>query len=705
MTSKSSISKIRKRDGRIVEFEPVKITNAIHKAFIAVKERDGETAKNLSAQVIAIIEDTFKDRIPTVEEVQDIVEKVLIKNGFSDVAKAYILYRQKRTEIREAKKLLGVSDDLKLSLNATQVLEKRYLLKDDNGNVIETPSQMFQRVARTIAAADRLYDKDADIEKTEAVFYEVMSRLEFLPNSPTLMNAGTDIGQLSACFVLPVGDSIEEIFDALKFMALIHKSGGGTGFSFSRLRPKGDFVRSTKGIASGPVSFMRIFDTATDIIKQGGRRRGANMGILRVDHPDILEFISAKEKEGSLTNFNLSVGVTDAFMEAVEKGGDYELINPRTGKPEKKLKAATVFNLIVASAWKTGDPGMVFLDEINRHNPTPTIGQIESTNPCGEVPLLPYESCNLGSINLSRMVKNSDVDWDKLRQVVRVAVHFLDNVIDTNKYPLPQTEKITKENRKIGLGVMGFAELLIQLNIPYDSKEAIKVAEKVMSFISAEARKKSEELALERGSFPNFDVSVWKEKGYKAMRNATLTTIAPTGTISIIAGTSSGIEPLFAISFVRNVIGTQLLEVNHLFEKVAKERGFYSLELMTEIAKKGSIRDMGSIPEDVRRVFVTALDIDPEWHVRMQAAFQKHVDNAVSKTVNLPQEATIEDVSKIFWLAYKLKCKGITVFRYGSRTEQVLVLPPTPSGVPPEERYVKVDSEYAGGCPSRICPL
>lgn len=705
MTGKSSISKIRKRDGRIVEFEPVKITNAIHKAFIAVKERDGETAKNLSAQVVAIIEDTFKDRIPTVEEVQDIVEKVLIKNGFSDVAKAYILYRQKRTEIREAKKLLGVSDDLKLSLNATQVLEKRYLLKDDHGNVVETPSQMFHRVARTIASADRLYDRDADIEKTEAVFYEVMSHLEFLPNSPTLMNAGTDIGQLSACFVLPVGDSIEEIFDALKFMALIHKSGGGTGFSFSRLRPKGDFVRSTKGVASGPVSFMRIFDTATDIIKQGGRRRGANMGILRVDHPDILEFISAKEKEGSLTNFNLSVGVTDAFMEAVEKGGDYELINPRTGKPEKKLKAATVFNLIVASAWKTGDPGMVFLDEINRHNPTPTIGQIESTNPCGEVPLLPYESCNLGSINLSRMVKNSDVDWDKLRRVVRVAVHFLDNVIDANRYPLPQIEKITKENRKIGLGVMGFAELLIQLNIPYDSNEAIGVAEKVMSFISEEARKKSEELALERGSFPNFDVSVWKEKGYKAMRNATLTTIAPTGSISIIAGTSSGIEPLFAISFVRNVIGTQLLEVNHLFEKVAKERGFYSLELMTEIAKKGSIRDMGNIPEDVRRVFVTALDIDPEWHVRMQAAFQKHVDNAVSKTVNLPQEATIEDVSKIFWLAYKLKCKGITVFRYGSRTEQVLVLPPTPSGVPPEERYVKVDSEYAGGCPSRICPL
>lgn len=697
MVEESSVAKIRKRDGRIVKFEPVKITNAIHKAIVAVKEKNGENAKKLSDQVVAIIEEQFKDRIPSVEDVQDIVEKVLIKNGFSDVAKAYILYRQKRTELREAKKLLGVSDDLKLSLNAVQVLENRYLLKDEQGKVIETPSGMFRRVAHTVAAVDKLYT-GAETEKIEDAFYGIMSRLEFLPNSPTLMNAGTEIGQLAACFVLPVGDSIEEIFDALKYMALIHKSGGGTGFSFSRLRPSGDIVGSTKGVASGPVSFMRIFDVATDVIKQGGRRRGANMGILRVDHPDILEFISAKAKEGFFSNFNLSVGVTDAFMEAVEKDETYNLINPRTGEPVKRLRARSIFNSLVLSAWKTGDPGIIFLDEINRHNPTPKIGQIESTNPCGEVPLLPYESCNLGSINLSKMVKDGEVDWDRLRGVVRLAVHFLDNVIDASKYPLPQVNKMTKANRKIGLGVMGFAEMLIQLNIPYDSNEAVDVAEKVMSFISKEALKRSEELALERGSFPNFDESIWKERGYKALRNATLTTIAPTGTISIIAGTSSGIEPLFAISFIRNVIGTQLFETNPLFEKVARERGFYSSELMTEIARKGSIQDMKNIPEDVRRIFVTAFDIEPEWHVKMQAAFQKYVDNAVSKTVNLPQDATLDDVYKIYWLAYKLKCKGITVFRYGSRREQVLVTQP------PEEQYIRAASEYAGGSPSIRCP-
>lgn len=699
MVGESSIAEIRKRDGRIVKFEPVKITNAIHKAIIAVKERDGDTAKNLSDQVCAIIEENFRNRIPSVEDVQDTVEKVLIKNGFSDVAKAYILYRQKRTELREAKKLLGVSDDLKLSLNAVQVLENRYLLKDDQGKVIETPSEMFRRISRVLATVDKIYDGAAETEMTEDAFYGIMSRLEFLPNSPTLMNAGTDIGQLAACFVLPVGDSIDEIFDALKFMALIHKSGGGTGFSFSRLRPSGDIVGSTKGVASGPVSFMRIFDVATDVIKQGGRRRGANMGILRVDHPDILEFISAKEKEGSFSNFNLSVGVTDAFMEAVEKDGTYELVNPRTGEHVKKLKARNVFNSIIGSAWKTGDPGMIFLDEINRHNPTPHVGQIESTNPCGEVQLLHFEACNLGSINLSKIIEEGDIDWDKLRNVVRLAVHFLDNVIDASKYPLPQVDKATKANRKIGLGVMGFADMLIQLNIPYDSNKAIDVAEKVMSFISKEAVKRSEELALERGSFPNFEDSVWKERGYKALRNATLTSIAPTGTISIIAGTSSGIEPLFAVSFVRNVIGTQLFETNPLFERVSKERGFYSSELMTEIAKKGSIQDMKNIPDDVRRIFVTALDIDPEWHVKMQAAFQKYVDHAVSKTVNLPQEATLDDVYKIYWLAYKLKCKGITIFRYGSKKEQVLVTQP------PEERYIRAASEYAGGSPSIRCHM
>jgi len=702
------VSKIRKRDGRIENFNPQKITNAIQKALNAVKMGNGELAERLSKEVVQIIEERFKDTIPTVEDVQDIVERVLIKNGYAEVAKAYILYRHKRAELRQKKNLLGVKDDLKLTLNALSVLERRYLQKDDKGNVIETPAQMFRRVARAIAAPDALYDRSVNLKEIEKDFYSVMTRLEFLPNSPTLMNAGTEIGQLSACFVLPVPDSIEGIFDALKYMALIHKSGGGTGFSFSNLRPKGDVVQSTKGIASGPVSFMRIFNTATEVIKQGGRRRGANMGILRVDHPDIFEFITAKEKEGVLDNFNISVGVTDFFMEALEKGDEYDLVNPRTGKTVKTVKAEDVFNLIVMMAWRTGDPGIVFLDEINRHNPTPHVGRIESTNPCGEVPLLPYESCNLGSINLSRMVQDGEIDWDKLRRTVRIAIHFLDNVIDANKYPLPQIEKMTKANRKVGLGIMGFAEMLVKLGVPYNSEEGIATAEKVMSFISEEAREKSVELGEERGSFPNFEGSVWDKMGYNSMRNATVTSIAPTGTISIIAGTSSGIEPFFAISYVRNVMGTQLFEVNPVFEKIAKERGFHSTELLTRIAKNGSIQKITEIPSDVRKIFVTALDIAPEWHVRMQAAFQKYTDNAVAKTVNLPNEATLEDVREVFLLAYRLKCKGITVYRYGSKSEQVLTIGSASRASSQSlstERYVQVNEEYSGGCPKGTCPF
>ena len=702
------VSKIRKRDGRIVDFDPRKIANAIHKALNAVKMKNGELAERLSREVVQIVEERFKDKIPTVEDVQDIVERVLIKNGYAEVSKAYILYRHKRAELRQKKSLLGVKDDLKLTLNALSVLERRYLQKDDEGNVIETPAQMFRRVAKAVAAPDALYDRGADLKAAEKEFYDVMTRLEFLPNSPTLMNAGTEIGQLSACFVLPVPDSIEGIFDALKNMALIHKSGGGTGFSFSNLRPKGDVVRSTKGIASGPVSFMKIFNTATEVIKQGGRRRGANMGILRVDHPDIFEFITAKEKEGVLDNFNISVGVTDKFMEALEKGDEYDLINPRTGKAVKTVKAEDVFNLIVMMAWRTGDPGIVFLDEVNRHNPTPHVGKIESTNPCGEVPLLSYESCNLGSINLSRMVQDGEIDWDKLRRTVRIAVHFLDNVIDANKYPLPQIEKMTKANRKVGLGVMGFAEMLAKLGVPYNSEEGVATAEKVMSFISEEARKKSVELGEERGSFPNFEGSIWEKMGYNAMRNATVTSIAPTGTISIIAGTSSGIEPFFAISYVRNVMGTQLFEVNPVFEKIAEERGFHSPELLTKVTKEGSIQRIKEIPSDVRKIFVTALDIAPEWHVRMQAAFQKYTDNAVAKTVNLPSEATLEDVKRVFLLAYKLKCKGITVYRYGSKSEQVLTIGASSresSQSLSTERYVQVNEEYSGGCPAGTCPF
>jgi len=1143
------VSKIRKRDGRLEDFNPSKIATAISKAFAAVGEPDDETARRLADKVVKEVEVRFKESIPGVEDVQDIVEETLIKEGFAKVAKAYILYRQKRAEVRGLKSIYGVKDDLKLSVNAIRVLERRYLLKDQQGRVIETPSQMFWRVARAIAAVDELYGASRDeVARSEVEFYRMMASLEFLPNSPTLMNAGTDIGQLSACFVLPVEDSIEGIFDALKLMAIVHKSGGGcvsrdafiyttlcgvmpigefveqfipnelkhldgtisidvsslglkalaynplsgetsfskilrvwrfvvpaerairlrldrgfevvtsewhpflvvedgkvvlkrgdevkpgflillpsapiewpfyeqpivdgikvtpelawalgyilgdgsvdrrgvkvfdrdverlrrlkavlersfglnalgciysekrysawifqtlnkkvvgfirkllkpngawrvppimfkaplnvvlsfiagvieaegyirkdrarlelsmvnrrvveqlalllsalgakfevkgkrprrprerklyrllivdipfidgvvgdklnlfmklrsatasnrkvnlsfnhikpllekigvnvaslhrrplelgglrlwihrwmwghgisedkfkclmdvlikeleerglkddamearklsyialntarvksiarlrrkkdlkmydltvegsetyaagrwgflfihnTGFSFSRLRPKGDVVASTKGVASGPVSFMRIFDVATEVIKQGGKRRGANMGVLRVDHPDIIEFINAKSTPGAFANFNLSVAVTDEFMEAVKENRDYALINPRTGEVVRRLPARDVFDLIVANAWRTGDPGLLFIDEINRHNPTPKLGAIEATNPCGEVPLLPYESCNLGSINLSRMVRKGDVDWDKLGETVDKAVHFLDNVIDANRYPAPEIEHMTKLNRKVGLGVMGFAELLIQLGVRYDSKEALKVAEEVMSFISRRARDKSVELGRSRGSFPSFEESVWSSK-YDALRNATVTSIAPTGTISIIANTTSSIEPIFAIAYVRQVMeGVRLIEVNPLFERIARERGFYSESLMLRVAKSGTVRDVEEVPSDVRELFVTSLEVEPEWHVRVQAAFQKHVDNAVAKTINLRPDAPMEEVRKAFMLAYELKCKGITVYRYGSKPTQVLYI-----GV-----GLGAEEEPSPGCPSNVCPL
>jgi ribonucleoside-diphosphate reductase alpha chain len=583
------------------------------------------------------------------------------------------------------KKELKKSDELKFCVNALKVLERRYLLKDENGNLQETPLELFKRIAKAVAI-----DPGSEEE-----FFDILDNLDFLPNTPTLMNAGTEMGQLSACFVIPVEDSLVSIFDAVKSMALIQQSGGGTGFSFTRLRPRGDAVRSKKGVACGPVSFMRVFDTTTDIIKQGGKRRGANMGILRVDHPDIIEFITAKTKEGLLTNFNISVAIDDRFMEAVKADIDHELINPRNGEVVKKLKAQDIWDLIIANAWKTGDPGIIFIDEINRHNPTPELGNMESTNPCGELPLLPFESCNLGSINLARMVNKGSIDWERLKRTIGLGVRFLDNVIDINKYPLPQIEEITRANRKIGLGVMGFADMLVELGIPYDSDEAIHIAEEIMGFIKEKSHCASQTLAEERGVFPNFQGSIYE----KPMRNATTTTVAPTGTISIIAGCSSGIEPLFAVSYVRNVLeGTKLFEMNPYFEAIAKERGFYSDELMMKIAKTGTLAGIMEIPDDVKRVFVTAFDIAPIWHVKMQAAFQKHCDNAVSKTINFPNNADIREVEKAFMLAYELKCKGITIYRYGSKAQQVLYF-----GYP-KEKFVSVETEYSGGCPGQVCP-
>ena len=568
-------------------------------------------------------------------------------------------------------------ENLTLSENAKIVLERRYLRKDPEGRLIETPRDMFRRVARHIAEAEAAYGDENHVKEMEEAFYRMMTEFKFLPNSPTLMNAGRRLGQLAACFVLPVEDSMEGIFDALKNAAMIHKSGGGTGFSFSRLRPKNSKVGTTGGIASGPVSFMKIFNTATEQVKQGGTRRGANMAILQVDHPDIMEFISCKKNHRELNNFNISVGVTDAFMDAVRRGKDYELIDPRDRCKVAELDAREVYHSLVYQAWENGDPGVIFLDRINRDNPTPDLGEIESTNPCGEQPLLPMEACNLGSVNLAKFVSMKDegpfIDFDGLSEIVRRSVRFLDNVIDMSRYPLPEIESMARGNRKIGLGVMGFADMLFQLGIPYDSDKALEVGEKVMGFIREEARAASIALGKQRGPFPNFEKSIFKDKHDSPYRNATITTIAPTGTLSIIAGCSSGIEPLFALSFVRRVMDNdELMETNPHFERVAKESGFYSKELMESIARKGSIRHMDGIPSEVKEVFVTAHDITPEWHVRMQAAFQKYTDNAVSKTVNLPGDATVEDVLKVYNLAHELGCKGVTIYRDGSKQNQVL---------------------------------
>lgn len=559
-----------------------------------------------------------------------------------------------------------------ISDNAKVVLEKRYLSKDKNGNPTETPLEMFERVARHISKADAAYGaSEGDVEKTYNEFLDMMLELEFLPNSPTLMNAGRELGQLSACFVLPIEDSIESIFDTIKYTAMIHKSGGGTGFSFSRLRPKNDIVASTNGVSSGPVSFMKVFDAATEAIKQGGTRRGANMGILQIDHPDIIEFIKCKSEDKTISNFNISVGLTESFMRAVENNETYPLLNPRSKVTIEELNAKEVFDLIIDQAWRNGEPGIIFLDRLNKDNPTPTLGEIESTNPCGEQPLLPYEACNLGSINLIKVVANGQIDWNKLADITFKSVHFLDNVIDVNKYPLDKITEMCMANRKIGLGVMGFADMLFVLGIPYNSQEAVDLASKIMEFILEKGREESRRLAKIRGAFPNFNVSIYANG--EPLRNATITTIAPTGTISLIAGASSGIEPIFAISYVRNVMGgKELFETNQIFEEELKKRELFSDELLKNISSEGTIAHIDEIPEDLKKIFVCAHDITPLWHVKMQAAFQISTDNAVSKTVNFPNSATRDEVKEVFLLSYKLGCKGVTIYRDGSRSEQVL---------------------------------
>lgn len=692
------ISKIRKRDGSIVEFSKDKITNAIFKAAQSV----GGTDREESARVADLVEEYMnkkfrEDYVPTVEEIQDIVEKALIDKGHAMTAKSYIIYRHRKNVEREMKRMLGVQDDLKLPLNSVQVLEKRYLLRDEGGKVIESPSGLFRRVANYLASNEINYGADARGAKYyEDAFFQIMTGFEFLPNSPTLMNAGTELGQLAACFVLPVKDDIAQIFGSVRDQAIIHKTGGGTGFCFSYLRPRGDYVKSTAGVASGPLSFMSAFDNATNVIKQGGKRRGANMATMHVWHPDVEEFITAKQTPGVLENFNVSVMADDLFMQAVENNSEYELINPRNKTVIRKVGARSIFKLIAYSAWKSAEPGLLFIDEINRCNPTPK-DPIHATNPCGEVPMPDYESCNLGSINLSRFVEldwsktqwRKKVDWQRLRYVVRLGFQFLDNVIDLNKYPIPAIRDQTMRNRRIGLGVMGFARMLFKMGVRYDSEQGYEVGEGVMKFITDECRKMSHELGRARGSFPAFKESVWAGK-YDAMRNATCTSIAPTGTISMIANTTSGIEPVFALSFLKTVRAGQYYYCDEVFEQVLKVRGLYSEELMQRVMEEGSVAHIDEVPADIKSVFRVSHDILPQSHVAMQAAFQRNTDLAVSKTINMPADATVEDVENVYLMAWKNGCKGITIYRDGSRSEQVLHVGKTVKTKGVEEDKVRV---------------
>ena len=708
-TIQTLIPNIKKRSGAIVPLNQDKITLAITKAFHASGKDDESLALKISDQVMNRLlqekQTNPADSIPTVEHIQDLVEEELMASGEAKVAKSYILYREKRNEERELKRaMLGIPNvETKVGINQLRVLKERYLLKDEEGKVIETPEQLYRRVADNIAQAELLSGgTEATVKEWSDKFFQLMDNNEFMPNTPTLMNAGTAIQQLSACFVLPVEDSITGIYDTLKHQAIIHQSGGGTGFDFSRLRPKGSMVKSTKGVASGPISFMKVYDASTQYIKQGGKRRGANMGILRVDHPDIHDFIHCKDDGTSITNFNISVALTEKFMQAVERNEDYELLDPRTKAVVRKENAKALYDELVASAWKTGDPGIVFIDRINRDNPVPHIYTIEATNPCGEQPLGPYDSCNLGSINLAKyLTSNGEVQWDKLRETVRTAVRFLDNTIDMNKYPIPQIRDMNRGNRRIGLGVMGWADMLFKLNIPYNSEEGCAFAEKMAKFIRDEADAMSQELGKEKGTFLHWKGSIYDMPNGPTFRNCARITIAPTGTISMIAECSSGIEPLFAISFVKRVMdGQELLYVNEIFKETAIKRGFYSEQLMERIAQEGTAAHCDEIPEDVRKTFVCAHDISPYWHLRMQAAWQKHTDNAISKTVNFSHHATVNEVAEVYMLAYKLGCKGVTIYRDGSKGFENQVLNLNVKGKSSKQLEEEYKAKVLSGAPT-----
>ncbi len=666
------VSHIKKRSGKRVLFNEHKITDAVLKAMHAAGVREDEkAAQDVTKLVVRKLNRRFKDSIPTIEDVQDLVEEALLELRHTRVAKEYILYRNERAKVREQKAALigGKVDDVELSLNAIKLLEQRYLLRDDEGKVVETPSEMFWRVANNVARAEIKLKEDA--KSAARTYYRLMSNLEFLPASPTMMNAGT-ARQMAPCFAIPIPDDIDSIFKALYQAAVIQKNGGGTGFSFSRVRERGDTAEGLPSVAAGPLAYMRVFEAGMKAVKQSGRRQGANMAVLRVDHPDILDFINMKLTR-KMENFNISVGITDAFMRALEANEDYELISPRTGKPVGSAAARVVFDSILAVSWRTGDPGLIFLDRLNQTNTCPHIGQVETTSACGEQPLLPYESCCEGSINLTRCLKEKEDSWQfeyqKLRRIVGQAVRFLDDLIDANNYPVKEVETMTKKTRKIGLGIMGFADVCYALRVPYDSEEAEELAGKIMSVIRDEAEKTSESLADERGTFPAWRRSRHERQG-KRRRNATLLCIAPTGTISLIASVSSGIEPNYALSFSRTVVGgSDLLHVNPWFEDAIRNN---EKDIVQEVAKRGMILDSDNLPEDIKRVFKTAQQITPEWHVRIQAAFQKHVDGAISKTINFPEEASVGDIEEAMVLAWKLGCNGITVYRDSSLDEQVI---------------------------------